>query len=371
MEEVNRFINIISNSPFEVVFVALLIFIGFILFKRFFIKYICFYFCKFIKSTENTLDDKIYESLEKPLRFLITILGAYFSLMYISGTIYQDELTLINQKILKCGLVIFFTWIVYNVTMENSLLYNRIRRKYTDKVNKIVFPFISIIIRLLSLIAAISILSREFGFSGFITGLGVSGVVIALAAQETFSNLFGGMVILVDRPFSIGDWIKTADVEGIVKEISFRSTKIRTFAQALVTVPNSKLANSYIMNWTERKRRELSFKLPLDYGTKSDKIKKVVESIEKFLLNDTRVDKEIIIVSFDSFSDHSLDIFIYFYTNIMDYVAYKKVKQDINIKIMEILESEKVKLAIPWSRINVIRNEYMTEEGEKDNEIYT
>ena len=351
MEEINKIINIIARSPFDVLIIALLIFIGSLIFKKLFVKYICKYCCKIIKRTKNTLDDKIFESLEKPLKFFIDVLGLYFSLKYVALSIYKKELSLISEKILRCGLVIFFTWIIYNVTMEDSLLYNRIRNKYTDKINKIIFPFISIIIRILALIAAISIFSREFGFSGFITGLGVSGVVIALAAQETFSNLFGGMVILFDRPFSIGDWIQTSDVEGIVKEITFRSTKIRTFAKALVTVPNSKLANSYIINWTERKKRRISFKLPLDYGTRSTKIKIVVKEIEEFLLKDNRVDKEIVIVSFNSFSEHSLDVAIYFYTNVMEYLAYEKTKEDINLTIMEILEKHGVKLAISWSRI--------------------
>jgi len=357
MDEINKIINIIAHSPFDVLVIALLIYIGFLIFKKLFVKYICTYCCKFIKKTENTLDDKIFESLEKPLKFLIDILGLYFSLKYLALSIYKEELTLITEKVLRCGLVIFFTWIIYNVTMEDSLLYNRIKNKYTDKVNKIIFPFISIIIRILALIAAVSIFSREFGFSGFVTGLGVSGVVIALAAQETFSNLFGGMVILFDRPFSIGDWIQTSDVEGIVKEITFRSTKIRTFSKALVTVPNSKLANSYIINWTDRKKRRILFKLPLDYGTRSKKIKILVKEIEDFLLNDERVDKELVIVSFNAFSEHSLDVSIYFYTNVMEYLAYEKTKEDINLTILEILEKNEVSLAIPWSRVELYKNE--------------
>lgn len=353
MEEINKIIKIVMKAPIDVLIIAILIFIGFGIFKKFFTKCICYYCCKIIKNTENTIDDKLFDSLERPLNFLITALGIYFSLGYVAYNIFGDELLAINNKIFKCIWVIFFTLIIYNVTAKKSFLYFRVKKKYTNKANEIIFPFIAIIIRILSIIVAISVLSTEFGFSGFITGLGISGVVIALATQDTFSNLFAGMVILFDRPFSIGDWIQTSDVEGIVKEITFRSTKIRSFTKALITIPNSKLANSYISNWTERKKRRISFRLPLDYCTKSCEIKSVVKGIEDLLMNDDRVDKELIIVSFDSFSDHSLDIFIYYYIIIMDYLGYKKTKEDINLSIMNILEDENVKLAVPRSKIYI------------------
>ena len=90
----------------------------------------------------------------------------------------------------------------------------------------------------------------DYRIDGFIAGLGLGGLAFSLAAKDTLSNVFGGLVVILDKPFSIGDWIKTPSVEGTVEDISFRSTKVRTFAQALVTVPNATLANEPVTNWT-------------------------------------------------------------------------------------------------------------------------
>ncbi|MEQ8199130.1 MAG: mechanosensitive ion channel family protein [Clostridiaceae bacterium] len=356
MEELKKIINIIVNSPFEVVFVALLIIFMSVILKKIFSIYVSKWCKEIVKSTKNIFDDKLFEALEKPLAFLITMLGIYFALKYISRELYYKEITSVNRKVLKTSWVIFITWVTNNVTTKKSLLYNRVKRKYEGNVYKIVFPFISIIIRIIVVIISISILAREFGFSGFITGLGVSGVVFALAAQETFSNLFGGMVILIDRPFSIGDWVQTPEVEGIIKEITFRSTKITTFSQAIVTVPNAKLANSYITNWTQRNERRIFFRLYLDNRTEAKKIRRIVKKIECFLKSDSRVNKDLIIVTFDEFGRESLNLYIYFYTNVMDFFLYQKTKEDINFKILEILEVEKINLAINRTRV------YLSEE---------
>ncbi|MDZ4957112.1 mechanosensitive ion channel, partial [Clostridium perfringens] len=150
----------------------------------------------------------------------------------------------------------------------------------------------------------ISCIAREFGFTGFIAGLGISGIAFALMAQDAFSNLFGGMIIVLDRPFAIGDWIQTAQVEGIVEDITFRSTKIRTFSMAVATVPNSKLANENIINWTQRKLRRIHFKFTIKYDTEVEKIKSCVDKIESKLKDHEKVDKDLIIVSFNDVSTY-------------------------------------------------------------------
>ena len=364
MEEVKKLISIISSSPFEVVFVSLLILIISFIFRKIFLIYVSKWCNKIIKSTENTVDDKMFKALEKPIAFLINMLGVYFALMYMSSKIYYREVTIINGKIFKVAWVIFFTWVIYNVTTKKSLLYNRVKRKYAENVYKIVFPFVSIIIRIIVVIISISIIAREFGFSGFITGLGVSGVVFALAAQETCSNLFGGVVILIDRPFSIGDWVQTPEVEGIIKEITFRSTKITAFSDALVTIPNAKLANSHITNWTLRDERRIFFRLYLDCETESKKIRRLIHRVEELLKDDSRVNKNVIIVAFDEFTKESLEIFIYFYTNVMEFVAYKKTKEDINLKILEIVEEENINFAINRNKIYIDKKEFYDNERE-------
>lgn len=296
----------------------------------------------YIVSKSNThIDDSLVKASQKPLKLFILFYGVYQALRIIEF----DNLNLniiSTSRLIKLAGVIAMCYFFYNLTLENSILHKSIHNK--NDSNGIVFPFVSIIIRIAIVIFAVVIIANEFGFTGFITGLGISGIAFALAAQDTFSNLFGGMVIVLDKPFSIGDWVQTSDIEGVIEEITFRSTKIRTFAEAIVTVPNSKLANSNIINWSQRDKRRIHFKFTLDYSTSIDKINICVQRIEKFLRSNDKIKKEMIIVSFNELSNYGFGIFVYFYTEMMGYEEYEKLKQIVNINILSILREEKVKL---------------------------
>ena len=225
------------------------------------------------------------------------------------------------------------------------------------KSNNIVFPFISIITRLVIIIVGISSIAKEFGFTGFIAGLGISGVAFALMAQDAFSNLFGGVIIVLDRPFKIGDWIQTSEIEGIVEEITFRSTKIRTFSMAVATVPNSKLANENIINWSQRSLRRIHFKFTINSKTEIENIKASLQRIKDHLYNHKKIDKNLIIVSFNELSTYGFGVFIYFYTDEMNYKNYEQLKEEINIEILKILREEKVELMFINMNFDFINND--------------
>ncbi|MFP3359363.1 mechanosensitive ion channel family protein, partial [Planococcus sp. SIMBA_143] len=128
-----------------------------------------------------------------------------------------------------------------------------INHKYNVKIDHILIPFFSKALRLIIVAIGISVIAQEFEYdiNGFVAGLGIGGLAFALAAKDALANLFGGIIIITEKPFTIGDWIKTPSVEGTIEDISFRSTKVRTFAQALVTVPNATLSNEAITNWSK------------------------------------------------------------------------------------------------------------------------
>lgn len=198
---------------------------------------------------------------------------------------------------------------------------------------------------------------QEWGYDvkGFITGLGLGGLAFALAAQDTLSNIFAGVVIITDKPFSIGDWIKTPDVEGTVEDINFRNTRIRTFSQALVTVPNAKLTSSTITNWSKMGKRRVTFNLGVTYGTSREKLEICVKEIKNMLEKHPDIHKETINVTFDSFGSSSLDIFLYFFTNTTNWSEFMKIKEDVNFKILCILEKEDVSVAFPSRSIYIER----------------
>lgn len=299
------------------------------------------YIIRIVKRTKTFADDSLVRALEKPIKLYIMLFSFYASLKIIDfDGLNVNAVT--SDRLKKIFIVIVICYFFYNLTLENSFLYTRMHRN--DGGNTIVFPFVSIIIRLVIIVIGISCIAREFGFTGFITGLGISGVAFALMAQDTFSNLFGGVIIVLDRPFAIGDWIQTSQVEGIVEDITFRSTRIRTFSMAVATVPNSKLANENIINWTQRKLRRIHFKFTIKFDTEVEKIKNCVNRIEELLKSHEKIDKDLIIVSFNELSTYGFGVFVYFYTNELNYTLYEKLKEEINMEILRILREEDVEL---------------------------
>ncbi|NPA58637.1 MAG: mechanosensitive ion channel family protein, partial [Aquificae bacterium] len=154
--------------------------------------------------------------------------------------------------------------------------------------------------------------------------------------------------ILADKSLKIGEWVKVGSVEGIVEDLGMRTTKIRTFEKALVTVPNQYVANNPIENFSRRDVRRIQMTIGLVYDTPGETVKKIVEEIREMLLNHPGISKKhSLLVFFDKFNDSSLDIFIYTYTNTANWEEYMAIKEDVNLKIMEIVEKNGSSFAFP------------------------
>ncbi|WP_461205836.1 mechanosensitive ion channel family protein [Clostridium sp. DL1XJH146] len=353
----------ITFNNLKIVIIALLIFLFFVLFRKIFTRYIFSRLLKISKKTKTNLDEIILISFEKPLSIFFTILGLYLSIKYLTSSFGYDITesvisstsagTIVQTSkfvsLFRSSIIILVALGLHNLSSENSNLYKNINKKLNLKVDNILLTFLSRIVRFIIIAFATCIIAEEFGFNvnSFITGLGIGGLAIALAAQDTLSNIFGGIVIILDRPFTIGDWIYTPTIEGTVEDITFRSTRIRTFANALVTVPNSNLADEAITNWSRMQKRRITFNLGVRYDTPKEKIEICTQKIRAMLTENNDVHKETIFVTFNEFNESSLDIFLYFFTNTTNWGDFLKVKENINFKILEILENEKVEIAYP------------------------
>ena len=346
MDKIKQIIENLIKYHTRTVIITVLIVSAFIIIKNKVLNKAYKMIKAMIRKSVNKLDDKVIAAIEKPIQCVFFTLILYFSLMYLyKQTGYMEILEFANKG-LKVSIILCFCWVIYNFNLENSILYNKLEKKCMDKDKKIIFPFISIVIRISIIIIIILVIVKEFKLTGFFAGLGLGGLAIALAAQDTLSNLFGGMIIVLDKPFCIGDWIQTNEIEGIVEEITFRSTKIRTFAKALVTIPNSKLANANITNWAQRNRRRIHFKIILSEETASESLHNCVYRIEKMINNTKGITNELNIINFDGFTDEGYELFIYMYTDVIEYKEYQKMKETVNFKILEILEDEGVHIAV-------------------------
>ncbi len=326
--------------------VALLVFSIFYLMRRYLTRVLFAVLIKAFPRYEDEISENIYPAFINPIRFLIVVLGIYIALRCLTLTYLQEERLL---TLFRSTLVLILTWGAYNLTGVYSSLFENMGRRMNINIDDVIIPFLSRFVRFVIIALAITVLAQEWGFdiNGFIAGLGLGGLALALAAQETLSNIFGGLVIITEKPFAVGDWIQTSAVEGTVEDIGFRSTRVRTFAHALVTVPNAVLAKDAITNWTRMGKRRVTFKLGVTYTTPRDKLEKCVNNIRSMLGEHPDVHKDLIMVRFDAFGDSSLEIFLYFFTITTSWVDHLAVKENVNFRIMEVLADEGVEVAFP------------------------
>jgi len=332
---------------------ALGIVLAFYIFSRLFSGYIIRFLLFLTRKTKTEYDKKMVLAFQKPLAWLIVITGFYLAGLYLLENVSYE---LLLTRVFRSAVIIFITQGLSNLVGSTSGLLLKIGNAYD--LDKLFLSLLSKTLRIIIYAISFTVLVQEWGYdvNGFVAGLGIGGLAFALAAQDTISNFFGGIVILVEKPFTIGDWILTNDVEGTVEDITFRSTKVRTFAQALVTVPNSSLAKQAITNWTRMGRRRISFNLGVTYSTSSEKLERCVKRIRQMLRTHPEVHPDTIFANFDKFGESSLDIYVYFFTKTTVWAEWIDVKEQILFKIMEILEQEGVSVAFP-SRSVYIENQ--------------
>ncbi len=305
-----------------------------------------------VQKTSNQYDDEILEVIKKPVDFLFIVIGAKVAKLVL---VLNDDVSILADKIIGSGFIIVIFWAFIKLLNYFSTHLDKITNKSGDKISEEVANFIIKSVRLFIMAIGIFTVLQEWGYNitGFLASLGLVGMAFALAAKDTAANLFGSLVIFTDKPFKVGDWIKTPAVEGTIEFIGIRSTKVRTFAQALVTVPNAILANSAILNWSKMGKRRIKMNIGLTYATKASQIEQIVSDIKQMLENHKDIHQETIYIYFTSFDESSLSIFCYFFTNTTAWGEFMKVKEDTNIKIMKIVEQNGSSFAFPSRSIYI------------------
>lgn len=328
--------------------IAVLIFVLFIMLRKVFTEYIFTSLIKLLARLGANLGEGFLQAFKKPLSFGFIVLGFYIAMQY---WLLSPPYYLFLIKIVRSSIILIVTWGLCNLTSSQSNFSEEIKLKLN--IDDILIQFFSKIIRFIIIAIGILMVAQEFNYdvNGFIAGLGLGGLAFALAAKDALANIFGGIVIIMEKPFLIGDWIKTSSGEGTVEEITFRSTKLRAFDQSVITVPNSSLANEPITNFSRMGKRRISFYLSLARTTSVSAIDNCVKKIKTLLKNHPEIHPETILVNFEKFNDSSLDIYLYFFTNSTVWSEHLEVKQDVNFKILNILEEENISLAYPTQKI--------------------
>lgn len=301
-----------------------------------------------------TRDDEILDALILPMRYLVIAAALLVSIRILGA---GDAISTLVERFARTLVIIAVLLTIYrliDIFMPSS---NRLFAITGLSIQERLLPFLRTAIKLVILAIGTVIVIQEWGYdvSGLIAGIGIGGLAISLAAQDTIANLFGFTAIVGDRPFDVGEYIVTPDVEGSVEHVGIRSTRVRRLDQALVTVPNNKLANSAILNWSRLQKRRIDMNLGVTYDASSEDMRLLLHRIREMLSARETVMPDSVVVYFVEFGDSSLNILVRCYVNIADWGAFTAEKELIYLEIMDIVKELGMSVAFP-SRSLYIEN---------------
>lgn len=318
------------------------------------------------RSDKGSIRGSVILALEGPLRWAILVAAVWIAYVVItsrSGEELADVLSAegdgnqarLSYQIFFASELPFLMW--FAVRLTNNLTNIWLERAsetagtFDDQLVPVVRTLAKLAVFIVGLLLIIQNLGGEVG--SVLAGLGIGGAAIALASKDTIANLFGSIVIFVDRPFQVGDWVEIGEQEGTVEAVGLRVTRIRTFANSLITVPNSTLTTTAINNWSRMRKRRIKLTLGVTYATTPAQLQAGVAAIRGVLEADRRISQDFMLVNFTNFGPSSLDIFIYAFTLTTRWDEYMQVREELLLEFMRQFEHLGLSFAFPSQSLYV------------------
>jgi len=299
--------------------------------------------------TNNKYDDYILDALQEPLYWLFVVLAFYWGVEL--APVSTSEYTGFFMKLLRCSIIITVCWTLLRFfSRENGFLgvfFRDIGFSYAEIGVNICSP----VLRFMVIICALVLIGREWNYdiSVFFASLSLGSLAVAFAAKDTLANVFGSMVLVLDKPLSIGDWVLVNGIEGTVESISFRSTSIRKFSQELVYIPNSVLTNTPIVNFSRMEKRRIDFRFHVDYINDADDIEAMLQEIRSWVSSRPYSISEAT-VEFENYGEYYADIRVIVYISVVEYNEWLHTRSDVNLGIMKIAKAHNINIAVPTRR---------------------
>lgn len=304
------------------------------------------------KSGRDDIDTIITSIIVPPVRVLTIALSIFIAAQLIT---LDGNARIFVQNLTRTLVIIAIALIVYRIVTQVFLTRGRLYSITGIVIEEALLPFARTGLQIIIFAISLVIIIQEWGYdvSGLIAGLGIGGLAISLAAQDTLSNLFGFTAIVGDRPFSVGEYIKTKDVEGLIEHVGLRSTRVRQLDQAVVTVPNSLLASSAILNWSRLSKRRIDAKIGIAYGATAEQIETLLNRLREMIAARESVDENSVIVNMIDFGESSLQILIRCYVNIAEWAPFTQEKERIFLEVMRIVDELGLQIAIPTRALRI------------------
>lgn len=351
MEEiVNQFSSWAWNSWINQVFVIVfLTLLAAYMQRRFFMVV-----QKRLEKTKNPWDDTFIAAIRPPITVLIWVVGISFAISIIQS---RAEVPIFNavSSIRDVIIIGLLAWSLLRFIRQAE---ENITNKDRDEpIDATTVHAIGKLLRIAVFITATLVILQTLGYS--VTGVlafgGVGGIAVGFAAKDLLANLFGGLMVFLDRPFAIGDWVRSPDreIEGTVENIGWRVTRIRTFDKRPLYVPNSVFTTISV----ENPSRMLNRRIKETFGIRYDDVKKmdvIVKDVKQMLIDHVDIDNnQTMIVNFNTFSPSSLDFFIYTFTRTTEWIRFHEIKHDVLLQVEKIISDHGAEIAFPTSTLHV------------------
>jgi len=309
-----------------------------------------------IAQTRIVWDDALYAAALGPLSALIWLVGIAFAAEIVGRQTDAAIFTAVAPA-RDIGVILILAWFLFRfIGQVEQQVVSRAERE-GGTIDHTTVDAVSKLLRLSVVITAVLVGMQTLGFSisGILAFGGVGGIAVGFAARDLLANFFGGLMIYLDRPFAVGDWIRSPDrnIEGTVEKIGWRLTQIRTFDKRPLYVPNSAFASIAVENPSRMSHRRIYETIGIRYDD-ALKMAPIVEQVKAMLEAHPEIDTtQTLIVNFNRFAPSSLDFFIYTFTHTTNWVRYHEVKQDVLLQVIGIIEKNGAEIAFPTSTIHL------------------
>lgn len=307
---------------------------------------------KFAEKTETKFDDILVNAIHGPLVFLLFVISLNIS--YRTLTLSDPILTFF-ERVTAVLVIINIVWFLIKFIDEMIVHYlEPLAAKTASDLDDHLIPILRRVVKIILVIIAGIMILDDFGYNvnSILAGLGIGGLAFAFAAKDLLANMFGGVTIIADKPFKIGQRIRIDTYDGVVEEVGLRSTKIRTLDKTEVIIPNLKFTDQIIENITREPARKIKMTLGVVYNTPTKKLEQAIE-IVKDVIEKHKLTTKNYQVFFDEFGAYSLNIKVMYYINSKDGDIIFKTQNEINFEIKRRFEQYRIEFAFPTQTIEI------------------
>ncbi len=313
------------------------------------------HFVKISAKTKFAYDDVLFRALQRPVEWALMVGGLYAALLILPIPESPVDIRRFIGSLVNGATVALVMWFAIRLVDGLAEIWIEKASLTDSRLDDQLVPIVRRSSKVFFFVIGVVLVLQNMGYSvgSLLAGLGIGGVALAMASKDTVANLFGSLVIFLDKPFQIGDWIEMGDMEGTVEEVGLRTTRVRTFSNSLVTVPNAMFTTTIINNWSRMKKRRIKMTIGVTYDTPPDKVDALVNAIRKIIAEDDKIHNDFYLVNFDNFGPSSLDIFIYCFTVTTNWGEFLQAKQEFMLQVMGAVTELGLSFAFPTQSVHV------------------